>query len=148
MCPTVKGLKGQGDQCLKTMRMQRAITEEQLNEVRSKLKEELLDVSDVVHQEAKDLIDSAERGSLTALIWEEQKKSRRQGIMRWHLTMIRFAIQLHTQRSSTYRTLREVGVPKLPAESTLRDYTNVLHSKSGFQMEVFIVFVILCYNIQ
>ena len=107
-------------------------------------------MSDVVHQEGKDLVDSAERESLTALIWEEQKKSfsRRQGDMIWQLMMIRFAIQSHTQRSSTYRTLREAGVPKLPAESTLRDYTNVLHSKFGFQMEVFIVFVVLCYNIQ
>jgi len=33
--------------------------------------------------------------------------------------------------------MREIGVVKLPCESTLRDYTNVLHPRSGFQMEVF-----------
>ena len=60
---------------LKIMRIERAKTEKQLKEIRSKLKEELVDVSDVTHQKMKDLVDSAEKDSFTALFWEEQKKS-------------------------------------------------------------------------
>ena len=140
MCPLSKVSKAKVTNALKITRIERARTEKQLKEVKSKLKEELVDVSDVAHQKMKDLVDSAEKDSFTALFSEEQKKSfsRRSGGMRWHPMMVRFAILLHSQSPSTYRTLREVGVLKLPAESTLRDYTNVLHPKSGFQMEVFI----------
>ena len=49
--------------------------------------------------------------------------------------MVHFA--LHSQSPSAYRSLRELCVLKLPAESTLRDYTSVLHPQSGFQIEVF-----------
>ena len=52
--------------------------------------------------------------------------------------MIRLAIFIHSQSPSLYRTLRNTKIVKLPAESTLRDYTNVLHPQSGFALEVFL----------
>lgn len=52
--------------------------------------------------------------------------------------MVRFAILLHSQSPSSYRCLRNVGVLKFPCESTLRDYTNVIHPEAGFNMHVFL----------
>jgi hypothetical protein len=68
--------------------------------------------------------------------------------MRWHPMMVRFAILVHSQSPAAYRTLRELGVIKLPAESTLRDYTNVLHPRSGFQIEVFMELKELAENLE
>ena len=138
--PLSKVSKAEVTNILKIRRIERARTEKQLKEVRSNLKEELVDASHVAHQKMNDLVDSAEKDSFTELFWEGQKTSfsRRPGGMRWHPIMVRFAILFRSQSPSTYRTLQEVDVLKLPAESTLKDYTNVLRPKSDFQMEVFI----------
>lgn len=76
---------------------------------------------------------------LLQLFWSEQKKalSRSPKGMRWHPMMIRFAIYLHYQSPRCYEALRDTGVLHLPNKSTLRDYTNVVQPKSGFQPEVF-----------
>ena len=121
---------------LKMERMQKAL--KQLREIQSKLAEET--VSNTSHERLKNIMDSAEKDSFTELFWKEQKKafgSKAHG-MRWHPMMVRFAILIHSQSPSAYRSLREVGVVKLPGESTLRDYTNVLHPQSVFQPEVFL----------
>ena len=86
------------------------------------------------HHRLTELMGTAEKDSFTSMFWEEQKKAfaSKKGGMRWHPMMIRFAILIHSQSPSTYRTLREAGAVRLPAESTLRDYTNVLHPQTGF----------------
>ena len=59
------------------------------------------------------------------------------GGMRWHPMMIRLAILLHSCSPVAYRALKEVGVIKLPGESTLREYANVIHPSTGFNLEIF-----------
>lgn len=49
--------------------------------------------------------------------------------------MIRFAIYLRCQSPRAYESLRESGVLRLPNQATLRDYTNFIQPKSGFQAE-------------
>lgn len=55
---------------------------------------------------------------------------------RWHPMVLRFALMLHSQSTAAYNTLRNTGVLRLPSESTIRDYTNAIHPKAGFNMEV------------
>ena len=55
--------------------------------------------------------------------------------MRWHPMMLRLAIMLQRQSAAAYQTLQNIGVLRLPGESTLRDYTNVYHPKPGFQKD-------------
>lgn len=50
--------------------------------------------------------------------------------------LVRFALLLHSQSPSAYRTLQKTGVLTLPGETTLRDYTNVIHPTSGLKVEV------------
>ena len=58
---------------LKIMLTEKARTEKQLKEVRSKLKEELVDVSDVAHQKMKDLVDSAVLGRTKEVIFSKAR---------------------------------------------------------------------------
>lgn len=43
--------------------------------------------------------------------------------MRWHLLIIRFALNLKYLSSSVYRTVHQSGIISLPSERTLADYT-------------------------
>lgn len=76
---------------------------------------------------------------LINLFWKEQSKafSTNPHGMRWHPMIIRFAIYLQYQSPRAYQALRDTGVLRLPNKSTLRDYTNVIQPKAGFQAHVF-----------
>lgn len=50
--------------------------------------------------------------------------------------LIKWCIHLRMLSSSCYNSLRSTGVIRLPSNRTLRDYTNVIKEKSGFQCEV------------
>ena len=125
---------------LKTTRLEKRNALQELLKIQAKLKEEHIQVSDAAHKRLSDIMDTSEKNSFIEMFWNEQKKAfeRKAGGMRWHPMMVRFAILLHSQSPSAYRSLRQVGVIKLPAESTLRDYTNIVHPTSGFQVEVFL----------
>ena len=137
--PLSKVSKARVANALKIERIRKAKALTQLEKIKKHLEEESVLVADSTHKCLESVIENAEKNSFTEMFWTEQKKAfklKAHG-MRWHPMMIRFAILVHSQSPSTYRTLREVGVIKLPAESTLRDYTNVLHPRSGFSVEVF-----------
>ena len=53
--------------------------------------------------------------------------------MKWHPMLIKFAIMVRQQSPALYRTLRDIGVVRLPGESTLRDYTATIKCSPGFQ---------------
>ena len=83
--------------------------------------------------------NNATTNEMMNLFWAEQQKAhiRNPKGMRWHPMMIRFAIFLHYQSPRCYEALRHSGVLQLPNKSTLRDYTNVIQPKAGFQTAVF-----------
>ena len=54
--------------------------------------------------------------------------------MKWHPTMIRWAIFLKSKSTTAYDALRRVI--RLPSGRTLRDYTHLYNPKLGFQKEV------------
>ena len=51
--------------------------------------------------------------------------------VRWHPTMIRFALHLKMKKTAAYKALRASGFIKLPAERTLYDYTHVVKNVEG-----------------
>ena len=105
----------------------------------NKLETESVAVSDSLHSSLKGIIKNETILSpFLKLFWSEQEKAfnRQKGGMRWHPMMVRFAILIHTQSPSVYRTLRETGALRLPGESTLRDYTNSVLPHEGFTEEV------------
>jgi hypothetical protein len=72
------------------------------------------------------------------LFWNEQQKafSRSNRGMRWHPMLIKFGIFIRQISPALYDTLRNMGIVKLPGQSTLRDYTGVIKTGAGFQHHV------------
>jgi len=124
---------------LKIARKQNSALQKQVQQINNKLKEELVSVSNDTHEGLTLIMEKCKKNSFIELFWKEQKKAfqRKNCGMRWHPMMLRFAILVHSQSPSTYRSLKNIGVLRLPSESTLRDYTNVVHPTSGFRIEVF-----------
>ena len=56
--------------------------------------------------------------------------------MRWPPMLIKFAIFIRQQSPAVYCCLRDIGVLKLPGESTLQDYTTIFSAAPGFQQQV------------
>ena len=77
--------------------------------------------------------------SFEYLFWEQQKEvhlKSDQRAMRWHPMIIKWCLNLKYISSSAYNALRSSGILKLPSERTLRDYSNWVKAKVGFQHEV------------
>ena len=94
-------------------------------------------VTDSLRQSLKDVIINQNISDpFLKMFWSEQTKAfrRQNGGMRWHLML--FAILVHSQSPSAYNTLQQIGALKLSGESTLRDYTNAIHSQHGFNSDV------------
>ena len=77
--------------------------------------------------------------SFPRIFWEQQLKmatiqdSRGR---RWHPVMIKWALYLQHQSSSSYETLRSSGCFSLPSQRTLRDYSHCIKASAGFSDEV------------
>lgn len=68
------------------------------------------------------------------LLWKQQKqynslRDKRQ--MRWHPTIVRFALSLHYASTSAYHFVTKSGFLSLPSERTLRDYTHWCSVNNG-----------------
>ena len=97
------------------------------------------DLLSIMQTNSKQVRDAYPEGSFKRLFWEEQLRAAtaKSGTqVRWHPMMIRWCLNLKLLSSSAYHALRTSGFVTLPSERTLRDYTNVFQSKTGFQAEV------------
>ncbi|KAK3929356.1 Sensory rhodopsin I transducer [Frankliniella fusca] len=56
--------------------------------------------------------------------------------MRWHPTMIRFALSVHLTSPAAYEMMRQTGMIKLPSSSTLFEYTHVEKVSEGIDETV------------
>ncbi|KAE8740549.1 hypothetical protein FOCC_FOCC013930 [Frankliniella occidentalis] len=56
--------------------------------------------------------------------------------MRWHPTMIRFALSVHLTSPAAYELLRQTGMVKLPSSSTLFEYSHVENVVEGIDRTV------------
>lgn len=71
------------------------------------------------------------------LFFKEQKKRWSGKAGKWHPTLIRFALLIHSYSPSVYKLLKNTGILKLPSQSTLIDYTHFIKPQCGFSMERF-----------
>ena len=77
-------------------------------------------------QSGKDIKQVVEEASPQKIIWQEQRKAlkiedRRQ--LRWHPTIIRWAIPVHSKSPAAYKLIKDSGFMILPAIGTLHRYT-------------------------
>ena len=124
---------------LRDQRKRNKVLERQVRKLCVKISKESVGVSDSMHSSLVKIMDHQELSNpLVKLFWEEQKKNfcRAASGHRWHPMIIRLAILLHSQSPQAYRSLKETGVLQLPCEATIRDYTNAISPKQGFNPEV------------
>ena len=122
---------------LKSTRVDMKRLEKLKNELATKSMNVSSDVSDGLASVMSGCLPKDNRNELMQLFWEEQKKAfgRDPRGMRWHPTLLRFAIYIHYQSPRAYEALKSTGVLRLPNKSTLRDYTNVISPTTGFQLQ-------------
>ncbi len=100
--------------------------------------EECSDVTDIISQLTPAVHKTFAPDSSQYIFWEQQQqynmlKEKRQ--MKWHLLLIRFALNLKYLSSTAYRAMRESGMIALPSERTLYDYTHWVKLHTGVQYE-------------
>lgn len=126
---------------LKSERKHSAKIQKELDTFKQSLNSEAASiVGPKMHKSLKKVLDDkkGELQPLQKLFWEEQVKAfncKDKRGMRWHPSMIRLAILIHSRSSAAYDTLQKTGVLHLPSESTLQDYTNVSCPAEGFTNE-------------
>ena len=97
------------------------------------------DLEHILREETEKVRKECHVDSFKRLFWEQQLeamklKDKRQ--IRWHPVLIKWCLNLKLLSTAAYHTLRTSGVLTLPSERTLRDYSNVIEGKAGFQGEV------------
>lgn len=101
----------------------------------------VVEVSDRIHGSLLQVLENTDLNSVSPMVkmfWSEQQKNIQRSLTgkRWHPSMIRIALLLHSQSPLAYRTLRQTGLLQLPGETTLRDYSNACPPSQGFQPQV------------
>eukprot|EP00794_Sanderia_malayensis_P002206 gene2206-2512_t len=141
--PLKKVSKEKLTHAIKILRLKQKKLENTIKELNVALKQNGIAINENLHNDFTNLINSAQEKlpeeSFEKLFWEQQQKAFKceaKGL-RWHPMMIRFALHIHLRFPSAYRALKESGVIKLPCERTLRDYSNIIHPKVGFNKETF-----------
>lgn len=89
--------------------------------------------------EHEDSLNCLPDSSPQKLLWTQQlkyvkKTDKRQ--MRWHPTIIKWCIAIHSKSSKAYDLMRKLGFLNLPHESTLRDYTHFTTATSGWNLKI------------
>lgn len=101
--------------------------------------EKVLDNEGVEVEESfsKELQKVLEKSKLTAVQkWFIEEQALRSGkkdprAHRWHPTLIRWALHIHSKSSTTYEAMRESGVIALPHSRTLFNYSHAIKAEEG-----------------
>ena len=122
------------------LRKQQKDLEAELCAIKKAIEHNSVEVSPDLHSDLKQFYIAGIENldPFVRLFWEEQEKAfrRKNRGMRWHPMLIKFAIFIRQQSPAVYRCLRDIGVIKLPGESTLQDYTTIFSAAPGFQKQV------------
>ena len=93
------------------------------------------DLCAIMRESSAVVIKSFPDGSFRWLFWDQQlqgAKVKDARAMRWHPCIIKWCLNLKLLSTSAYHSLRTSGFVKLPSERTLRDYTHLVESRTGF----------------
>ena len=97
------------------------------------------DIKQVVEEASDEIEHLLKDNSQQKILWQEQRKAlkikdRRQ--LRWHPTIIRWAIAVHSKSPAAYKLIKDSGFMILPAIGTLHRYTHYTEAKTGVHCEV------------
>ncbi|KAK3922593.1 Transposable element P transposase [Frankliniella fusca] len=105
--------------------------QERMQEV---IKKESVQVSPKVGDDLSEILRDANVTPAQSIFLQQQIKASQQKKacgMRWHPTMIRFALAIHLTSPTAYDLLRQTGMVKLPHSNTLFDYSHVRPIQEG-----------------
>lgn len=94
---------------------------------------------DIIQNNDKSALEYFEAGSPQHVLWKQQKlaaESKHMRQMRWHPTLIRWCIALHSKSPAAYKMIKDSKFLVLPHECTLRDYTQFTTPGCGSNPEV------------
>ncbi|XP_052130987.1 uncharacterized protein LOC127751445 isoform X2 [Frankliniella occidentalis] len=86
-----------------------------------------------------ELLESGQMTEAKSVFLQQQvKASQKKNMvgMRWHPTMIRFALAIHLTSPAAYELMRDTGMLKLPSGRTLFDYSHVKPVQEGIDQYV------------
>ncbi|XP_041476452.1 uncharacterized protein LOC121424753 isoform X2 [Lytechinus variegatus] len=102
------------------------------------------DIETIVDNAAEEIQDNLKDNSPQKLLWEEQLKARKmkdRRSIRWHPSIIRWAIAIHSKSPASYKLIKDSGLLMLPAVGTLHKYTHYTDAKTGVHQDVIDQFV-------
>ena len=94
--------------------------------------------SELCHSTVQSALDRFENGSLRKLFLEQQLKAnnlKNKSSMRWHPSVIRWCLVIHSKSKSAYDYIRTSSVLDLPSDRTLRDYIAYRPLETGTQTQ-------------
>ncbi|XP_071499561.1 uncharacterized protein [Diadema antillarum] len=96
-------------------------------------------IEKVVEQASEEIEKLLEKDSPQQVLWQEQMKvlklpDRKQ--VRWHPTIIRWAIAIHSKSPAAYKLIKDSGFMILPAIGTLHRYTHFADAKTGVHCDI------------
>ncbi|KAK3920828.1 Transposable element P transposase [Frankliniella fusca] len=99
------------------------------------LKKEGVPIDQSMSDAMLDILSQCEKLSPAQSIFLQQQikasQQKHAAGMRWHPTIIRFALSLHLTSPAAYELMRETGMVKLPSSSTLFEYSHVKPVEEG-----------------
>ena len=107
----------------RNMKLQRKVNDKIRSEGIGITEADGMDIRDILTQNK----DSDQFSDYEKLFMEQQlkyNKVRSKSGMRWHPTIVKWAIYLRSKSTKAYKTLRDSGFIHLPSERTLYDYTH------------------------
>ena len=97
------------------------------------------DLADIMTEQKSAVAAKYPPDSFPHIFWEQQLKmatAQDSRGRRWHPVMIKWALYLQYQSSSSYKTLQSSGCFSLPSQPILRDYSHCIKASAGFSDEV------------
>lgn len=90
-------------------------------------------LDNVIRSAGEESLKSLKSGTLAHMFIKQQLQYREVGghAMRWHPTMIRWALTVQAKSSSTYNLMRDSGMVCLPSDRTLSDFKHCRPLEAG-----------------
>ena len=97
------------------------------------------DLGSIMQEETDNIRKNCPEKTFQRTLWEQQLNAMTKTDawqVRWHPLMIKWCLNIKLISSTAYHAIRSSGFLTLPSERTLRDYTNYIKVRPGFQEEV------------
>lgn len=118
-------------------------TKKQLYRLRERMQEvikkEAITVDPDLADDLSDILNNNDLSPAQSIFLQQQIKAsqlKNSCGMRWHPTMIRFALAIHLTSPAAYELMRQTGMVKLPSSSTLFEYSHVENVVEGIDTTV------------